>query len=136
MENEAVIIKKIETIEKCINRIHEEYEDNPENLEDYRKNDMIVLNLQRACEAVSDLASYIVSTRKLGLPQNKRDAFKILEENNIIDNDLSKTMQKMIGFRNIAVHDYRSLDEDVLQDVIENHLNELLDFARIILKLK
>lgn len=136
MENEVVIINKIETIEKCINRIHEEYDNNPENLEDYRKNDMIILNLQRACEAVSDLATYIVSTRKLGLPQNKRDAFKILEENNIIDNEISKSMQNMVGFRNIAVHDYRSLDENVLQDVIEKHLNELLDFARTILKLK
>lgn len=136
MENETVIINKFETIEKCVNRINEEYENNPENLEDYRKNDMIVLNLQRACEAVSDLASYIVSTRKLGLPQSKRDAFRILEENNIINEKLSKKMQNMVGFRNIAVHDYRSLNEDVLQDVIENHLDDLLDFARIILNLK
>lgn len=47
--------------------------------------DMIILNLQRACEAVLDLAMYIVSTRKLGLPQNKRQAFVLLEENKIID---------------------------------------------------
>ena len=64
MENKAVIINKYETIEKCINRINEEYENNAENLEDYRKMDMIVLNLQRACEAVLDLAMYTVTTRK------------------------------------------------------------------------
>ena len=94
---------------------------------------MIVLNLQRACEAVLDLAMYVVSTRKLGLPQNKREAFVLLEESKIIDSEMSKKMQGMVGFRNIAVHDYKEIDEDILKDVIENHLTDLLDFAKIIL---
>lgn len=133
MENKSVILNKFETIEKCINRINEEYQNNPENLDDYRKMDMIVLNLQKACEAVLDLAVYIVSTRKLGLPQTKREAFILLEENNIIDSKMSKNMQGMVGFRNIAVHDYKEIDEEILKDVIENHLNDLLDFERILL---
>lgn len=133
MENKSVILNKFETIEKCINRINEEYQNNPENLDDYRKMDMIVLNLQKACEAVLDLAVYIVSTRKLGLPQTKREAFILLEENNIIDSKMSKNMQGMVGFRNIAVHDYKKIDEEILKDVIENHLNDLLYFARILL---
>ncbi len=132
MENKAVILNKFETIEKCINRINEEYEGDSENLKDYRKMDMIILNLQRACEAVLDLAMYIVSTRKLGLPQNKRQAFVLLEENKIIDESMSRNMQGMVGFRNIAVHDYKEIDEDILKDVIENHLTDLLDFARVI----
>jgi len=136
MENKAVVINKFNTIEKCINRINEEYENNFQNLEDYRKMDMIVLNLQRACEAVLDLAMYVVSTRKLGLPQNKRETFKLLEENNIIDSKMSKDMQGMVGFRNIAVHDYKEIDEKIIKDVIENHLNDLLQFARTILNLE
>lgn len=135
MENKAVIINKYETIEKCINRINEEYQNNSQNLEDYRKMDMIVLNLQRACEAVLDLAMYVVSTRKLGLPQNKKEAFELLEKNNIIDGDISKKMKGMIGFRNIAIHDYKELDEEILKDVIENHLTDLTEFARIMLNL-
>lgn len=127
------VLNKFERIEKCINRINEEYEGNSENLRDYRKMDMIVLNLQRACEAVLDLAMYVVSTRKLGLPQNKREAFVLLEESKIIDSEMSKKMQGMVGFRNIAVHDYKEIDEDILKDVIENHLTDLLDFAKIIL---
>lgn len=133
MENKAVVINKFETIEKCIKRINEEYEGNSENLQDYRKMDMIVLNLQRACEATLDLAMYVVSARKLGLPQTKRDAFILLEENQIIDNKMKKNMIGMVGFRNIAVHDYQEIDEDILVDVIENHLTDLLEFARIIL---
>jgi len=41
MENKAVIINKFDSIEKCIKRIQEEYENNPENLEDYRRMDLI-----------------------------------------------------------------------------------------------
>ncbi len=136
MENKAVIINKYETIEKCINRINEEYENNAENLEDYRKMDMIVLNLQRACEAVLDLAMYIVTTRKLGLPQNRRQAFELLEKNKIINSQMCIQMKEMIGFRNIAIHDYKELDNSILKDVIENHLAELLEFARIVLNLE
>lgn len=133
MENKAVVMNKYETIERCIKRINEEYENNPQNLEDYRKEDMIILNLQRACEAVLDLAMYVVSSRKIGMPQNKREAFKILEENKIIDNKMCKNMQNMVGFRNIAVHDYQEIDHEILIEVIENHLEDLQEFSRIII---
>ena len=74
MENKAVIINKYDSIERCIKRIQEEYENNPKNLEDYRRMDAIVLNLQRACEVTTDIAMYLVSTRKLGVPQAKKEA--------------------------------------------------------------
>lgn len=136
MENEAVILNKYEIVERCINRINEEYENNSENLEDYRRLDCIVLNLQRACEATIDIAMYIVSTRKLGIPQTKKEAFKKLEENNIISKDMSKNMQNMTDFRNIAIHDYKEINEEILKEVIEKHLNDLLEFARQMLNLK
>lgn len=136
MENEAVIINKYESIQKCIKRIEEEYEGNIEYLYDYRKLEPIVLNLQRACEAAIDIAMYIVSNRKLGVPQTKKEAFIKLEENNLISKTISSNMQKMIGFRNIAIHDYKQIDEEVLADVIQNHLIDLTDFAKEILNLE
>lgn len=130
MENKAVLLNKYESIEKCIKRINEEYENNKENLYDYRRMDCIVLNLQRACEITIDIAMYIISTKKLGLPQTKKEAFDILEKNNIISKELSKNLKAMVGFRNIAIHEYKQIDEEILQDVIENHLNDLINFAR------
>ncbi len=136
MENEAIILNKFESIERCIRRIHEEYDNNPENLEDYRRLDSIVLNLQRSCELVTDIAMYIVACRKLGIPQEKREAFELLRKNGLISKEMSDNMKKMIGFRNIAVHDYKNIDEEILKDVIENHLDDLLNFARTILNLE
>jgi uncharacterized protein YutE (UPF0331/DUF86 family) len=70
-----IILNKVSIIERCIQRIHEEYEDNPSNLQNDTKQDSIILNLQKACEASIDLAMHIVAEKKLGLPQNSRDAF-------------------------------------------------------------
>lgn len=130
-----VIFNKIAIIERCIERINEEYDNNPNNLNNYTKQDSIILNIQRACEAAIDLAMHIVSEKKLGIPQNSRDAFEVLYSNGLIDNDLMKKLKSMIGFRNIAVHNYQSLNLKVVEEIIEKHIDDLKSFTFIILKL-
>lgn len=131
MENKAVIINKYDILNRCINRINEEYENNSENLEDYRKLDCIVLNLQRACEAVIDVAMYIVSSRALGTPQTKKEAFDLMYNAKIITKEMCTNLKNMTGFRNIAVHDYKKIDNSILEDVIKNHLSDLIEFVKL-----
>lgn len=66
-----VILNKLTVIKRYVARIQEEYSDQPTNLENYTKQDSIILNLQRACEACIDVAMYLVSERNLGLPQSR-----------------------------------------------------------------
>ncbi|MBE6064816.1 type VII toxin-antitoxin system HepT family RNase toxin [Clostridium cochlearium] len=129
-----VIYNKIAIIERCINRINEVYNNNPDNLKDYTKQDSIILNIQRACEAAIDLAMHIVSEKKLGIPQNSRDAFEVLNSNNIIDNRLMKNLKSMVGFRNIAVHNYQAVNLGIIQEIIEKHLSDFNRFIEVILK--
>ena len=124
-----VILIKVDTIERCINRIKEVYDNNPENLNDYTKQDSIVLNIQRACEASIDLAMHVISEKKLGVPQSSRDGFEVLNKNNLIDDKLTKNLKAMVGFRNIAVHDYKKIEIKIVQMIIEKHLN---DFQELI----
>ncbi|AWI12366.1 hypothetical protein B4064_1947 [Caldibacillus thermoamylovorans] len=130
-----VVLNKIHIIERCLNRIHEEYANNPENLVNFTKQDSIILNLQRACEASIDLAMHVVSEKKLGLPQTSRDAFLLLETEGIIPVSLSKRMQRMVGFKNIAVHDYQEINLSILQKIIENHLDDFLQFTKAIIRI-
>lgn len=123
-----IIFNKIETIERCINRINEVYEGNFENLENYTKQDSIILNIQRACEASIDLAMHIVSEKKLGIPQNSRDAFEVLNTNSFISNELTRKLKAMIGFRNIAVHNYKSINLEIVKEIIEKHLEDFREF--------
>lgn len=92
-----VVLNKISVIERCIKRIKEEYDNNPENLKNYTKQDSIILNIQRACEVSIDLAMHIISERKFGIPQNSRDAFEILFNNKIIDENVMRELKSMVG---------------------------------------
>ncbi|MBT2655404.1 DUF86 domain-containing protein [Bacillus sp. ISL-18] len=132
MKND-IILNKVSIIERCIKRIHEEYDNNPSNLQNYTKQDSIILNLQRACEASIDLAMHIVAEKKFGLPQNSRDAFSLIEEHGIIPPSLSKKMRAMIGFRNIAVHDYQEINLTILQKILEVHLVDFMQFTKTII---
>jgi len=129
-----VILNKIQIIERCIKRIIEEYANNPSNLRNYTKQDAIILNLQRACQACIDLAMHIISEQKMGLPQSSRDGFRILEQENIISKALAANLKAMVGFRNIAVHDYQNINLDILQKIIEYHLGDIEKFKNVIME--
>lgn len=131
-----VILNKMTKIEHSVKRIHEVYEGNPSNLTDYTKQDSIILNIQRACEASIDLAMHIVSERKLGVPKSSRDTFKLLQEAGLIDTSLAKTLMNMVGFRNIAVHDYQALNLDILEAILTKHIDDFKAFTKVILKLE
>ena len=128
-----VILNKVSIIERCIKRIHEEYDNNSKNLENYTKQDSIILNLQRACEASIDLAMHIIANKKLGLPQNSRDAFSILEKEGILQANLSQKMKAMVGFRNIAVHDYQEINLEILKKILDDHLADFFEYTKTIL---
>jgi uncharacterized protein YutE (UPF0331/DUF86 family) len=44
-------------------------------------------------------------------------------------------MQGMVGFRNILVHEYQEMNLDTMEDVIQHHLQDLLDFANTALEI-
>src|SRR5690625_4441425 len=123
-----VILNKIATIERCVKRVEVVYENNPKNLLDFTKQDSIILNIQRACEACIDLAMHLISKHKLGLPKTSREGFKILQEHGMLEKELTTSLMSMVGFRNIAVHDYQSLELHIIQSIIENHLDDFLQF--------
>lgn len=116
--------------------MEEVYGNRSENLVDFTKQDSIILNIQRACEASIDLAMHLVSKHKLGLPKTSRDAFQMLQEEDMLDEYVAITLMNMVGFINIAVHDYQSLDIDILQSIIEKHLSDFLSFTKVIIALE
>lgn len=130
-----VVVNKAAIIEKCLVRIDEEYRgDEAEFLDNITKQDSVILNIQRAIQAAVDMATHVVRVQKLGIPQNSADAFSLLDENRLIDHNLSVQLQKMIGFRNIAVHDYQKLDLDIVIAVIKNNLQEIAAFKTAVVK--
>ena len=80
------------------------------------------------------MATHFIKIKGLQVPQTSRESFSLLEENNFINPSISKSMQNMVGFRNIAVHDYAKLNLDILQAILEQHLNDFIAFSKVLLK--
>jgi uncharacterized protein YutE (UPF0331/DUF86 family) len=121
-------------IERCVNRAREEYNEDPTTFaHDFTRQDAAILNIQRACEAALDMGQHIIRSEKLGIPQSARDIFQILADAQKIPQSLADQLKKMVGFRNIAVHEYQKLQLPIAEAIIKEHLSEFLEFSQKLL---
>src|ERR1700712_2999897 len=126
-----VLINKAATIERCVVRAREEYEKNPATFgTDFTRQDAAILNIQRACEAALDLGQHLIRRERLGVPQSSRDVFTLLADAGWIDTSLADTMKRMVAYRNVAVHDYKTLQLPITVAIIQHHLGDFLAFTR------
>lgn len=127
---DEVVRNKIAIIKRCVQRIQEEYIGFESQLEfNFTKQDSVILNLQRACEAAIDLGMRIVSMCDLGTPQSSRDVFILLEKSKYITPELSHALQSMVGFRNVAVHDYQTINLQIVHAILKQRLSDFEAFT-------
>lgn len=130
--NDVLINKKI-SIERCVGQVRSYYglASDLAFEKDHLRQDAIAMNLQRAIELCIDMANHLVRKKKLGLPQDSRESFALLNQADLIDDTLASRLKAMVGFRNILVHEYRQLDLDIMIAVIEERLDDVLAFAQL-----
>ena len=119
---------KIDSIRRCVSRVRQIAAQNP-GLETQDAQDLIVLNLQRACEQSLDLGNWVCAFRNLSVPRTSREVFTLLESAGVLPPVLASNMRKMVGFRNIAVHEYQELDPAIIKNIV---LHRLGDFERYV----
>jgi uncharacterized protein YutE (UPF0331/DUF86 family) len=129
-----VLINKAATIERCVVRAREEYEKNPATFgTDFTRQDAAILNIQRACEAALDMGQHLIRRERLGIPQSARDVFELLCRGGWLEVSLLPTMKNMVGFRNIAVHEYLTLQLPITVAIITQHLDDFVRFSSFVL---
>jgi uncharacterized protein YutE (UPF0331/DUF86 family) len=131
-----VLLNKAATIERCVGRAREEYAAaGPDGFAtDFSRQDAAVLNIQRACEAALDMGQHLIRRERLGLPQSARDVFTLLAAAGWVAPELAQALKAMVGFRNIAVHDYQALLLPITVKVITQHLDEFTQFSAALLR--
>lgn len=130
-----VLINKAATIERCVQRAREEYFSEPATFAtNFSRQDAAILNIQRACEAALDMGQHLIRRDRLGVPQSARDVFALLARAGRIELALAEGLQRMVGFRNIVVHDYQSLQLPITVAIIEKHLDEFLRYSKALLQ--
>ena len=125
---DAVLLNKFSSIQRCILRMQEEYK-NIESQVDYSHIDAMILNIERACQGAIDIAMYLCSENKLGIPASSRDAFDILFKNNFISQTLCFHLKSMAAFRNIAVHSYDDLNLEIAYSIAKEKWQIFVEFA-------
>ena len=127
-----ILINKIATIKRCLKRIKDVYDDGVEFKQNFTQQDSVVLNLQRACEACIDIANHLNRQHQYGIPQSSRDSFTLLAQNSALPVELAENLKKMVGLRNIAVHDYQELNLDIVIHVVKHRLSDFEDFIEVV----
>ncbi len=131
MTDSELLEKKLAFIETCVRELQELTR--IELIEtDVREERFVAHTLQMSVQAAMDVASHIVSDRRLGEPETNRALFDLLVRDGWLNSPLSDTLRAMAGFRNILVHGYQSVDKAILRDIVENRLGDLLAFVHSI----
>ena len=129
MVDRDVVIAKVATIDRCLRRIAETRGERRAVLLPIEVEDIVVLNLQRSVQAAIDLATHVVTAEEYGLPDSVAAFFSTLEARGVLEPSLADRLRRMVGFRNIAVHDYETLDPNIVEAIVTRHLDDLRTFA-------
>ncbi len=133
MPDKDVILAKVAIIQRCLRRIKETTNLDPQSIDNLDKQDIFVLNLQRAVQATIDLAIHIIASEGLGLSDSIKDNFALLEKAQVISKEITHKMEAMTGFRNIAIHDYKAIDINILKSILTKNLKDLEEFYTAVL---
>ncbi|MFM8986263.1 MAG: type VII toxin-antitoxin system HepT family RNase toxin [Planctomycetia bacterium] len=125
-----VVIQKLASIDRCLAAVRRYVANDHARLDDPMVLDAVVLNLQRACEQAIDAACREVSRRGLGVPTDSADAFTMLERDSILLPTVADRMRRMVGFRNVVVHEYRRIDPAVVRTVVGHRLGDFEALCR------
>jgi uncharacterized protein YutE (UPF0331/DUF86 family) len=109
----------------------------PPDLETYRsieKKRSCERLLQISVECVVDICGLVVAGRHLGLPDDENDLFDKLERASIISRQLKSTLRRMKGLRNILVHVYGVVVDEIVFEVVRNQLGDFAAFKKEILR--
>ena len=101
--------------------------------EDYRRDwktqRIVERTLQMAIETCLDVANHVVADRGLKVPSTYAETFDVLAGAGLLGPDLHEPMRRMVGFRNIVVHEYASIDAEQVLRILRDHLDDLAKFA-------
>jgi uncharacterized protein YutE (UPF0331/DUF86 family) len=87
--------------------------------------------LQLAIETTVDIGNHIIADLGLGEVNWYSDIAAILEEKNFISIDLREKWIRMVGFRNILVHDYLEVDRKIVYEVLHTGLGDLEELKKV-----
>ncbi len=91
----------------------------------------VSFGLVAGIEAILDISQYILADKEIKVESYGKVPTKLLEAG-IIDKSFLERLQKMIGFRNRAIHNYPSMEEKQLYEILQKDINDFKEFLKIV----
>lgn len=132
----AVIEQKLEALRRCLQRIEKKRPATVETLQaDEDVQDILTLNLTRAVQLCVDIGMHIIADLESTAPATMGETFDVLSQTGVLDRDLADQMKKAVGFRNVAVHNYGTIDWTIVHTIASLHVADFGEFAKAISRL-
>lgn len=131
MTDPDLVAKKLAQIETCVEQLRTLSQ--PARIAtDIREQRFVEHTLQIAIQSLLDVSSHIVSDEHLGEPRTNRELVDLLERGGWLPGELARRLRNMVGFRNILVHGYETVDLAIVREVVERRLGDLIEFVAIV----
>lgn len=131
MTDRDLVAKKLAIIETSVRELQTLAR--PDEIQrDVRELRFVVYTLHIAIQAALDVAAHIVTDERLGEPRTNRELFELLERYGWVPPELAISLSDMVGFRNIVVHGYEKINGAIVEQIVRNHLEDLLGFVSAI----
>jgi uncharacterized protein YutE (UPF0331/DUF86 family) len=91
---------------------------------DWKSQRIIERTLQLAIETSLDVVSHVIADRGLRVPATYAEAFDVLGEARLIDENLREAMVGMAKFRNVIVREYARIDPEIAVRILRDHLGD------------
>lgn len=129
--DKLILAEKLEALRRCVQRVETRRADSVEALKtDVDCQDILALNLTRAVQLCVGAAGIVVADSEQPAPQTMGQAFDTLARMGVIDETLARRMRSAVGFRNIAVHNYQTVDWDIVFAISHRGLDDFKAFAK------
>jgi len=129
-----VVDQKLESLRRCVARIEAKCPADASVLTtDMDLQDIISLNLSRAVQLSVEIGAHLIAGMEVPPPSTMGQTFDLLAQQGVINAMLASQLKKSVGFRNIAVHNYESVNWLIVHSIVKSHLGEFAQFAQAII---
>ena len=130
-----VVEQKLESLRRCLRRIETKCPmDAATLIADIDLQDIISLNLSRAVQISVDIGAHLIAGMDVPPPDTMGQTFDLLAQESILNKELASSLKKAVGFRNIAVHNYESINWKIVHSIAKHHLADFSEFAKLVAK--
>lgn len=90
--------------------------------------------LQLSIQSIIDISHLVIIDLGLTRPEDNYEAVSILFKRKIFSEGLSEKLTKMIGLRNILVHEYGRIERKKIYKILKTQLKDLEMFKKQVVK--